>query len=300
VIDLSQLPPPDVVEPLDFETLLATRKARLISLYPADQQATVAAELSLESDPRTKLLEESAYDELLLRQRINDAARALLLAYAARADLDELAASFDVQRLVIDPGDPTAQPPVPPTYESDEALRTRVQLSPESYTSCGTFGAYEFHALSVPGVRHAQVIRPEPGVVRIVILATEGDGTAPAALLDAVRERLTARDLRSVNDTVEVVSAEIVGYRVAASLVLYPGPAGAPVLEQARAAMLAYAEQTHRLGYDVTLSGLYAALHRPGVQRVVLAEPLADILCDASQAPYLLDLQLALSEASDV
>lgn len=33
VIDLSQLPAPDVVETLDFETILAERKATLISLY---------------------------------------------------------------------------------------------------------------------------------------------------------------------------------------------------------------------------------------------------------------------------
>ncbi len=38
IIDLNQLPAPDVVEELDFETILAERKATLISLYPEDQQ----------------------------------------------------------------------------------------------------------------------------------------------------------------------------------------------------------------------------------------------------------------------
>ena len=38
-IDLSQLPSPDVVETIDYETLLAARKARFVSLYPADEQA---------------------------------------------------------------------------------------------------------------------------------------------------------------------------------------------------------------------------------------------------------------------
>lgn len=33
-IDLSQLPPPVVVEPLDFETLFAQRKAAFIAMYP--------------------------------------------------------------------------------------------------------------------------------------------------------------------------------------------------------------------------------------------------------------------------
>ena len=33
-IDLSQLPAPGVVETLDFETILAERKATCVSLYP--------------------------------------------------------------------------------------------------------------------------------------------------------------------------------------------------------------------------------------------------------------------------
>ena len=33
-VDLSQLPVPDVVEELDYETILAERIATLISLYP--------------------------------------------------------------------------------------------------------------------------------------------------------------------------------------------------------------------------------------------------------------------------
>jgi phage-related baseplate assembly protein len=34
IVDLSQLPAPDVVETLDYETILAERKATFISLYP--------------------------------------------------------------------------------------------------------------------------------------------------------------------------------------------------------------------------------------------------------------------------
>ena len=57
VIDLSQLPAPDVVETLDFETILAERKATLVSLYPEDEQEAVARALTLESEPLVKYLE---------------------------------------------------------------------------------------------------------------------------------------------------------------------------------------------------------------------------------------------------
>jgi len=58
-IDLAQLPTPDVVEPIDYEAILAERKAFAISLWPADKQAEVAATLALESEPLTKLLQEN-------------------------------------------------------------------------------------------------------------------------------------------------------------------------------------------------------------------------------------------------
>ena len=299
-IDLSRLPAPDVVETLDYEQILAARKARLVSLYPEGQQADVAAELALESDPRTKLLQENAYRELILRQRVNDAARAVLLAYATQADLDNIGAPFGVERLLLDAGDASAIPPVPARYEDDDALRRRIQLAPESYTSCGTFEAYRFHALTVAGVADAAVLRPEPGIVRVVLLASSAEGVPTAELLQAARDHLSARDRRSVSDTVELVPASIQRYAIRARLIMYPGPSAAPVLAAATAAAQSYAASVYRLGYDATLSGIYAALHQPGVQRVELLAPLADIVCDDAQAPLLDELSIEAGSVTDV
>lgn len=148
-IDLSQLPAPDVIEPLDYETLLAQRKARLIALYPLEDQADIAATLALESEPMVKLLQESAYRELVLRQRVNDAARALLLAYATGATLDHLGALFDVKRLLISAGDPQAGRD--PVYEDCDDYRERIQLAPRGFSVAGPLDAYVFHARSADG-----------------------------------------------------------------------------------------------------------------------------------------------------
>jgi phage-related baseplate assembly protein len=51
IVDLNQLAAPDVVEELDYETILSERKATLVSLYPEDQQEAVARTLTLESEP---------------------------------------------------------------------------------------------------------------------------------------------------------------------------------------------------------------------------------------------------------
>lgn len=95
-IDLSQLPAPSVVEPLDYEQIFIERKAYAVSLWPADQQAEVAATLELESEPLTKLLQENAYRETIWRQRVNEAALANMLASAQGADLDR--ARSELQR----------------------------------------------------------------------------------------------------------------------------------------------------------------------------------------------------------
>ena len=125
-IDLSQLPAPDVVEVLDYETLLAERKATLISLYPAEQQAAIARTLALESEPIVKLLQENAYREIILRQRVNEAAQANMVAYASGGDLDQLGANNGVPRLTLTPADNTTIPPTPAVMESDDDFRLRV------------------------------------------------------------------------------------------------------------------------------------------------------------------------------
>lgn len=58
----------------DFETQLNVRKSAFVALYPADEQDAVRRTLELESESVTKLLQENAYREILLRQRINEAA----------------------------------------------------------------------------------------------------------------------------------------------------------------------------------------------------------------------------------
>ncbi|SFB30595.1 baseplate assembly protein [Azotobacter beijerinckii] len=282
MIDLSQLPPPNIIETLDYEAILAERKARLIGLYPADEQATVSAQLELESDPRTKLLQENAYRELLLRARINDSARAVMLAYAKGADLDHLVASPPLNLRRLD-------------GESDERLRKRAQLSPEGYSTAGPVQSYIYHALSAsPQVRDATVSSPTPGTVRLAILA-EPEGTPSAGLLSAVLARVSADDVRPLTDQVEVVAAEIIPYRVVARLLLNPGPDSTVVLAAAEAARAAYVEQQFRLGHDVSISGLHAALHQPGVTRVDLLDPTESLVVAAHQAARCVGVDIAVS-----
>lgn len=292
VIDLSQLPAPDVVETLDFETILDERKATLISLYPEDEQDAVARTLTLASEPLVKYLEENAYREVILRQRINEAAKAGMVAYAIKNDLDQLAANNNVERLLITAADDTQIPPVAAVMESDSDLRQRIPAAFEGMSVAGPAGAYEFHALSADGrVADASANSPAPAEVTIAVLSREGDGTASDDLLLAVSTALNDDSVRPVGDRLTVVSAEIVTYEIDAVLYVYPGPAKEPILAAAKAQGAAYINEQRRLGRDVRLSAIYAALHVQGVQRVELMKPLADMVLDKTQASYCTDFK---------
>lgn len=284
-IDLSLLPPPLVVEELDYETLLAERKATLISLYPEEQRAAVARTLSLESEPLVKLLQENAYREVILRQRVNDAARAVMVAYAVGSDLDQLGANNNVERLVITPADPTAIPPIEAVMESDSDFRVRIPQAFEGLSVAGPTGAYEYHAKSADGrVADASAISPTPACV--TVLSREGNGQASAELLSVVEAALNDENTRPVADRVTVQSARIEDYEIDAVLYLHPGPEAEPVRVAAEKKLTAFVTAQRRLGRDIRLSALYAALHVEGVQRAVINAPLADVVLDKTQAAW--------------
>ncbi|MDU2248730.1 MAG: baseplate assembly protein [Enterobacter hormaechei] len=286
-IDLSQLPPPVVVEPLDFETLFAQRKAAFIAMYPEDEQEEIASTLELESEPITMLLEENCYRELLLRQRVNEAARAVMLAYSTDSDLDNLAVNFNVERLTIQEEDDSVTPPIEAVMESDPDLRTRTQQAFEGLSVAGPTAAYEFWGRSADGrVADISAVSPTPACVTISVLSREGDGTASDDLLSVVATALNDEEVRPVADRVTVQSAEIVPYQIDATLYIYPGPEAEPVRQASEQQLQAYISAQNRLGRDIRLSAIYAALHVEGVQRVELAQPVADIVLSDYQASH--------------
>ncbi|MDE9566151.1 baseplate J/gp47 family protein [Xenorhabdus bovienii] len=286
-IDLSLLPPPNVVEPLDFETLFAERKEALISLTPPEQREAITRTLALESEPITKLLQENAYRELLLRQRINEAARAAMVAYATGSDLDQLGANNHVRRLVLQPANNNAVPPVPAVMESDADFRVRIPQAFEGLSVAGPVASYEYYARSADGrVADASVISPAPAYVTVSILSRDGNGTASDELIAVVNAALNDEDVRPVADRLTVQSARIVDYEIDAVLYLYPTPEYEPILQDVQARLARYTAEQHRIGRDIVRSAIFAALHAPGVQRVDLKTPTTDMVLDKTQASY--------------
>ncbi|MDG4948721.1 baseplate J/gp47 family protein [Actinobacillus equuli subsp. haemolyticus] len=302
IVDLSKLPAPQVLEELDYEQLLAERKAKFISFYPDEEQPIIAARLELESEPIVKLLEENCYLQLLERQRINNAAKATMLAYATGTDLDVIAANFNVKRLVIQAEDLNANPPKAEILESDEDFRLRTQLAFEGLSVAGPRSAYVFHALNAHSdVADVSVESPSPAHVTVTVLSrnTETQGVPDETVLNAVRTKLNEDDIRPVADRVTVQAVQIQPYQVQATLYLLRGPEAEPIKKQAEANLQAYAKANRRLGRDITLSGIYACLHIEGVQRVVLQQPQSDILLPSHKAGFCTNIKLTTAISDD-
>ncbi|MGY1917818.1 baseplate J/gp47 family protein [Pseudomonas tolaasii] len=286
-IDLSQLPPPQIVEQVDFEKILAERKAYAISLWPVEEQAEIASRLDMESEPLTKLLQENAYRETVWRQRVNEASLANLLATARGTDLEQLAANFNVKRLVIQEGRANAIPPVPKLMEGDDSLRERAQMAWEGLSTAGPRNSYIFHARAADGrVADATAESPSPAVAVVTVQSLLGDGTAAPELLAIVNTYLSDEDRRPVADRLIVQGAQIVRYQIKAKVyLLSTGPESEPILAAAEARLLAYVNQRRRLGMEVSRSAIHAALHVEGVRKVEL-EGWVDIVATKAQAPY--------------
>ena len=292
-IDLTQLPAPSVVEVLDFEAILATRKAHLVSLLPEAERAAVTALLELESEPATKLLEENAYQETILRNRVNEAGKAVMLAFALDGDLDQLGANVNVARLVITPANPSALPPVAAVMEDNDAYRLRIQEAPDGLSVAGPKASYEFHARSADGrVKDASATSPAPASVTVTVLANNATGIADAALLATVARALNAEEVRPLGDRLSVQAAQVIDYQIEATLIIGVGPEVPILLDAARANAVRVSQPRRPLGRSIYRSACSAAVHVEGVRKVVLASPALDIELNATQAARCTGIQL--------
>ncbi len=292
IIDMSTLPAPAVVESLDFESIYAAA----LTDFKARMPEWTA---ELESDPVLKLLEVFAYREMLIRARVNEAARSVMLAYATGADLDQIAALFNVSRLA---------------GESDARLRLRAQQGFSALGAAGPEQAYRAHAMGVSNaIVDVSVTSGAPGRVDVCVLGYEIDaadsvtdreaeagailfpsvaiGTGEAvivarnnsALLNAVIAALSAETVRPLTDHVVVFAPTVKPTEIVARLSVYRGPDASTVLAQAQSALSAYLSSIRVLGYDMTRAGIIGALAVPGVQNVELDSPALDVVCASNE-----------------
>jgi phage-related baseplate assembly protein len=271
-INLALLPPLDVVEQVDYETILAAtaETAGIENLSP--------------SDPQYRIALACAYRESLVRQDANEQARGLMLAFATGPQLDHIGVTYYKQ--------PDGSPVTRLDGEEDDDYRLRLQASPEGLSVAGPEAAYQFHAKSASAlVKDIGVDSPEPVTVDLYVLSYAADGVPDAELLNAIANYLEPR--RPLTDYVRVNAAEIVAYSLSVVLDVKPGPDPELVRQLAEKNLTAYVELRRVLGGRVTASGIYAAVMVEGVEEANLGD-WVDVLCTKQQAPYCNDLAVTL------
>lgn len=288
-IDFARLPPPNVIEEIDYERLVDIYRDQVVGKMPSLRRA-----VRLEQSPTNVVLEAEAYGEMLVRARINSAARAVMLAFAKDADLDNLAAFYNVFRLTI-PADPVTGEPAKP--ESDERFRRRVQLAPEAFSTAGTVGSYVFHALSAdPTIRDASVTKMnDRGGLRVSIMNSGTDPTPTDAQITNVTRRLFAPNIKPLTDVVTVSPVKVRYVDLDAAVYLYPGPDSSLVANDITKAMESLRNRIALTGRDLTQSALYAALNQEGVQEVKVNAPTESIIVDRDECVWIRSANIQIS-----
>lgn len=272
MLDLSLIPPPDVIETLDYETEYQTVYERWKAALGDQWNA------ALESDPVVKLLELQAYETITLRARINAAAKAVLLPSSSGNDLDHILSLLGAKRL---------------DGELDPAFKARGRQAPYGFSTAGPLQAYKYHAASAhDDIRDVRVDSPDPGDIRITVLSRVGDGVPTQEVLDAVAARLAPDDMRPTSDTVIVEPAYPIPWQLRAEVEFPTGAAYEPIMEAALIAAKAYALAQNKINARVSRNIVIATLGLPGASDVTVLSPAEDIEPQIQGAPYCTEIVL--------
>ncbi len=281
-LNFALLPAPDVIEPLDFEVAYTQHRDRFLQAWTqardVDPTLPEPEPFLIESHPVAMLLEAVAYREVLLRARINAAALATMVAYADGADLDNVAASFGVSRL---------------DGESDTRLRTRVTLAPEALASAGTAGGYIYHAMTAaPSVPKVTAVSTAPGRADITVQGAGADKLPTEEQLVAVRDRLSAEDVKPLTDQVVVSPPTVIDADIVATVTFAEGPNAIQLAAQIEGSIQAYVDRVTMLGGTLARSGIIAAAHLDQVVSVDLTSPAADAVAAYNQCVRVTDVSV--------
>lgn len=162
--------------------------------------------------------------------------------------------------------------------ETDERLRRRIKLAPNQFSVAGSRGAYEFFALSAdPSIIDVSAINNGP--VQVEIYPLTATGLPSASILSAVQAVLSDERVRPLTDIVRVFSPLERSYSINAQITVF-NDADAEALDDAvLLAAQSFAKlQRSKLGQDIVRSQIVTALSLPGVYRVDLISPTADVI----------------------
>lgn len=160
--------------------------------------------------------------------------------------------------------------------EDDARLRSRAQLAPESFTCAGPTASYRYLALAAhQDVAEVSIWTPVPGTVDVRPVLANGELPTPE-ILDLVRQKLSADDVRPLTDTVIVAAPEPIEYDIVLTWALDKTN---EAMSATIAARVAAAVEQYRLwqrskpGRDINPTKLVSLMEQAGARRVDVTSP---------------------------
>jgi len=160
--------------------------------------------------------------------------------------------------------------------EEDEHYRGRIQLAPEAFSCAGSEGAYRYHVMAVHrDIADVAVWSPTPGQVDIRPIMAGGEMPSDA-LLEKIRNKVSAKTVRPLTDTVTVAAPEPVTFNVAGGwyLLKRDSALAGTITAAVDAAVEAYRKWQRSVpGRDINPDELRHLVKKAGAKRIVLEEP---------------------------
>lgn len=159
--------------------------------------------------------------------------------------------------------------------ETDDAYRERVYLAPEKLSTAGPEGAYKYHAKSASAlISDVYVYSSAPGHADIKILLENGQ-LPTQEIINKVYEKVNARDVRPLTDTVSVGAPEIIQFDLEMKYFIETNAIDKSLIhlniEKAVAAYKLW--QSSKIGRDINPSKLISDCIRAGAKRVEIISP---------------------------
>ncbi|WP_019672321.1 baseplate assembly protein [Psychrobacter lutiphocae] len=273
-MDISQLPEPSFIE----------RDANKITDALIAKYEELSGKPLYPAQADRLMVDVIAYREMMIRTAINEAAKQNLIAFADGVMLDYLGDFFGVVRL---------------DGETDDQLRTRIRLAPESYATTGSRQAYIYHTLSTSAeIIDAEAIRGEEGNVYIHILTETG--VVSDELKQAVLNNTSDEKKRPLSDRVHVLNGE--KYQFNLNVKVYPLSQANPhsVLQSVKDKAQAYIDNLQKkLGQDVVPSQIIDVLSSSDIWQVEVIAPSQPLIVKPHQWAKCTGINITLGDTQD-
>ena len=171
--------------------------------------------------------------------------------------------------------------------ETDDALRTRIYLSPDSYTDAGSRGGYEYWTRQFDSdIIDVNVSTPEPceGEIRVLLKGGELPG---AEFLSALGDYLEDNEIRKMSDHITVLAPTAASYTLTMTYYINESDKtrAGQIQTRVNEAVADYVLwQRSRIGRDINPDELIQRVKAAGAKRVVITSPVYTAVNDESVA----------------